>query len=540
MKVFTVAEMVAAERAADAQGHGYAVMMEHAGRAVAAAIQARRAVPGLPILALIGPGNNGGDGLVAGRYLAEAGAEVTFYLSRARDPQTDDNLARVLALGLPTLLAEQDPEWHLLRTQLAGAAILIDGLLGTGVTRPIRGRLEALLHQVQVGLALRRKSAAPNTTLTTVMPLSWPTRRPADDQAVWVVAVDCPSGLDCDSGALDAAAVAADLTVTFAGPKRGHFLEPGVWACGELVVADIGIDPGLTAAVPVEVAAAGSLAAGLPSRPPQGHKGTFGFALIVGGSAHYWGAPILAAWAALRAGAGLAALATPGAIRPMAAQRLPEATFEPTPDERDLGQASAEFLLASPDRLARYDAVLLGPGLGPTPDAFLGPLLSSQRLPPRLVVDADALNYLARQSNWPRLLPAGAILTPHPGELARLLGGESTTLNRIELARRLAAEWGHSLVLKGAHTLVAAPDGRCTIFPFANPALAVAGSGDVLAGTIVSLLAQGVATYPAACLGVYLHALAGRRAAQAVGDAGLLAHEIAEALPLARAALAAV
>lgn len=537
MKVFTVAEMVAAERAAAAQGHSYAALMERAGRAVAEAIQARRAVCGLNILALVGPGNNGGDSLVAGRYLAEAGAVVTFYLSRARDPQTDGNLARVQALGLPTLLAEQDRAWQLLRARLSGADILIDGLLGTGVTRPISGPLAELLHQVQAGLIERRPSGTPLAPLTTVMPLPWPAAPPAIRSAVWVVAVDCPSGLNCDSGALDAAATAADLTVTFAGPKRGHFLEPGAWACGELVVADIGIEPALTAAVPVEVATATDMAAYLPPRPPQGHKGTFGFALIVGGSAHYWGAPILAAWAALRAGTGVAALATPGAIRPLAAQRLPEATFEPTPDEHDLGGSSAEFILSPPNRLARYDAILLGPGLGPAPDAFLKPLLAAQRLPTRLVVDADALNYLTRQADWPRLLPTDAILTPHPGELARLLGQERPELDRIELARRLAAEWGHILVLKGAHTLVAAPDGRCTIFPFANPALAVAGSGDVLAGTIVSLLAQGVANYPAACLGVYLHALAGQQAARLLSNAGLLAHEIAEALPLARAAL---
>lgn len=537
MKVFTVAEMVAAEKAADAQGHGYAEMMERAGRALAEAILARRDVHGRSVLVLVGPGNNGGDGLVAGRYLAEAGADVAFYLSRPRDPQTDVNLARVQAMGWLTLEAGLDQRWRVLRARLRITDILIDGLLGTGVSRPISGPLADLMRQVQAGLAERRAVTAPDAPLTTVMPLIWPAARPPAG-GVWVAAVDCPSGLNCDTGELDELAFPADLTVTFAGPKRGHFLEPGVWACGELVAADIGIDPYLTAGISVEVATAAGLAAWLPTRLPQGHKGSFGFALVAGGSAGYWGAPVLAARAVLRAGAGLAALAVPGAIRTLAALQLPEATFEPLPDERDLGADSAEFLLFPPTRLQRYDAVLLGPGLGPNPDAFLAPLLAGRRLSSRLVVDADGLNYLARQVSWPQLLPAGTILTPHPGELARLLGENTPGLDRIELARQKSAEWGHILVLKGAHTLVAAPDGRCTLFPFANPALATAGSGDVLAGTIVSLLAQGLDNYPAACLGVYLHALAGQAAARPLGGAGLLAHEIADALPGARQALA--
>ncbi len=542
MKVFTVAQMVAAEKAADAQGHSYAAMMELAGRRTAQAIMARQSVAGRRMLALLGPGNNGGDGLVAGRYLAEAGADVMFYLTRRRDPATDENLARVLGMGLLVVEHEQDQRWRVLRTRLAITDMVLDALLGTGFTRPIEGRLAQLLRQVQAGLAERNAflaGAATPPPLTPVTPLQLPpTATPA---RVFIVAVDCPSGLNCDTGALDPLTLPADLTVTFAGPKWGHFLEPGADACGELVAAEIGIDPRLTAGVTLESATPAALAAHLPTRPAAGHKGTFGFGLVVGGSHRYWGAPALAARAALRIGCGLVALGLPAAIRLAAALQLPEATYEPLPDENNLGAESAAALFHASEGgrppLARYVACLLGPGLGPESASFMQAFLTDPAGLPPLVVDADGLNHLAAQPDWPHRLPAGSILTPHVGEMRRLAGVPPAN-NLILWAQQQAAAWGHIVVLKSARTVVAAPTGDSMIFPFPNPALATAGSGDVLAGAILGLLTQGVTPYWAACLGVYLHALAGQQAA--VGSAGLLAHEIAEALPAARAQLAAV
>ena len=557
IKIYTVAEMVAAEKAADAAGHAYAQMMESAGRLVAEAVQQRHDVAERQVLVLVGPGNNGGDGLVAGRYLAEAGAVVAFYLLKPRDMADDENLARVEEMGLEVLLADYDQRYRVLRHRLRVTDILIDALLGTGVTRPIEGQLAALLEQVGAAVAEKRRAAAPGRPplLSVATPPTAPDDTPAwDDERPRrpiVVAVDCPSGLNCDSGALDPLAVAADLTVTFAGPKRGHFRFPGAAACGELVVADIDIDPQLPAirGVALELATAELARALLPSRPPDGHKGTFGTALIAAGSIRYWGAPALAARGAFRGGAGLVTLAVPQRLRPALAGQFPEATYPAITDTDTLGVATANLLLGS---LASYGALLVGPGLGEAA-SFMTALLDGLRSPadggllsddvtaPPLIVDADGLNLLAQMPNWPTRLPPHTILTPHPGEMARLVGRPLSAVRdeeRVALARESAAAWGHVVLLKGAYTVIAAPGGQATLLPFANPLLAVAGSGDVLGGIIVSLLAQGVKPYEAAVLGGYLHGAAGQLAADYWGNAGLLASELADWVSHVRRGLA--
>lgn len=539
MICFTVAEMIAAERAADAAGHSYAAMMEQAGRATAEALTARLPIAGKRVLVLVGPGNNGGDGLVAARYLAAAGADLFVYLAKPRDPAVDLNLAQVQQMGLPVATAADDTRYRVLRARLRISDVLVDALLGTGVSRPIGGELAALLRQTAAGLAERNAALrGPAPTLTSLLP----TPRPAPPR-VRVLAVDCPSGLNCDTGELDPLALPADWTVTFAGPKRGHFAFPGAAACGELIVADIGIAPAPGDEPRVEVATPALAAALLPDRPADGHKGTFGTALIVAGTADYWGAPALAGRGAYRAGCGLTALAVPNALRTALAPQLPEATFPHLPDALHWSAAGAQALRPW---LARCRALLVGPGLGAA-DAFLDELLATPDLPP-LVLDADALNYLARRDRWWERLPPQTILTPHPGEMARLTGAgdqfplhppfEAQPRDRIALAQRCAAQWQVHLVLKGAHTVIARPDGSATIAPIAAPLLATAGSGDVLAGIIVGLLAQGVSPADAALLGAYLHAAAGRLLAAEYGNAGLLAHEIADAAARVRAALA--
>ncbi|MFZ0546625.1 MAG: NAD(P)H-hydrate dehydratase [Candidatus Promineifilaceae bacterium] len=536
MKVFSVAEMVAAEKAADAAdgagGLSYAQMMETAGKSVAEAVIARWPVEERTITVLIGPGNNGGDGLVAGRYLAQAGADVTFYLFKERDPEKDTNLAKVMEMGLFVLNASFDQRYRVLRTRLNITDIVIDALLGTGVSRPIGGELAKLMGQVQAGLDERRQILAEKqrAILTSTAALDAPPASEAFRQPI-VVAVDCPSGLNCDNGAIDPLAVAADLTVTFAGPKRGHFVFPGAGYCGELVVADIGIDPKLpeVSEVGLELVTADTARSLLPPRPSDGHKGTFGSVLVAAGSANYWGAPFLAGKAAYRVGAGLVALAVPTANRPSLATQLPEATYPPISAEDVLDAESARSLF---DNLTSYQSLLVGPGVNGADD-FLTTLLTAESLP-LLVIDADGLNILSRQDNWPELLPPNTILTPHPGEMARLMGVSLSALKEMErvgLAQKQAAEWGCVVLLKGAYTVVAGPDGRCALLPFANPALAVAGSGDVLSGIIAGLLGQGLASFEAAVLGGYLHGAA----ATAVGlDSGLLAGEISDQLPLVR------
>lgn len=529
IKVFTVEEMVAAEKAADASGVTYDQMMETAGRSVAQAIMERYPVEGRSVMVLVGPGNNGGDGLVAAHYLAEAGADVALYLYRPRDPQEDANFARVQEMGLFHANAGDDQRYRVLRRRLRGTDILIDALLGTGVDRPIGGELARLMEQVQAGLDERARKEGGPGMLTSIAAVELPETngvRPV------VVSVDCPSGLNTDTGALDPLAIPADLTVTFAGPKRGHFIFPGAAAVGELVVADIGIEEGLpeVQSVSLELVTAQMARELLPERPISGHKGTFGWTLIAAGSENYWGAPLLCGRGAYRAGAGLVAVAVPQSVRPVVAGQLPEATYPAVPDRANMGADSARALL---DIVDGYDALLFGPGLGEGTTFVETLLAEAERLPP-LVVDADGLNVLAGMEDWPHRLPANTVLTPHPGEMARLVGaplGEVQEMDRVELAREKAAAWGHVVLLKGAYTVVAAPDGRIVLLPFAHPILSTAGSGDVLAGVIGALLGQGLPPYEAAVLGAYLHGAAGRLAADDVGDAGLLAAEIADWVP---------
>ncbi len=538
IKVFTVAEMIMAEKAADGAGVSYAQMMETAGCCVAAAIVERCAVAGKHILILVGPGNNGGDGLVAGRYLAQAGAEVVFYLYKPRDANNDENFKQIQQMDLPIILMGGDADYQLLHDQLAQTDILIDALLGTGVTRPISGNLAELLRIIKEEIEGKQQKEVTGmrARLTVVGDGNGrlPTKTPL------ICAVDCPSGLNCDNGNLDPLAIRADHTVTFAGPKRGHFRFPGAGACGELIVADIDISTELpdVANVKVELATAVAMQKLLPPRPINGHKGTFGTSLIAAGSQHYFGAPLLAAKGAYRVGAGLVALALPQLILPTVAGQMPEATYPPITAENKLDAESVAEMITT-GALARAKSLLVGPGLDAAAEFMQALLAIRDELPP-LLVDADGLNLLAALPDWPKRLPPHTILTPHPGEMARLTGMSLEAVNaadRVELASTKAQEWGHVILLKGAYTVVANVDGRCHILPFANPALAVAGSGDVLSGIIAGLLAQGMRPYAAAVLGGFLHAAAGQLAADKIGSAGVLAHEIADRVPQARLAL---
>ena len=532
-RIMTVAEMVAVEQAADAGGWSYAAMMETAGKRVAEAIAARLPPAGKTVTVLVGPGNNGGDGLVAGRYLAEMGADVGFYLYRPRDPQADENMARVQEMGLLALVAEYDQRYRVLRHRLTITDILVDALLGTGASRPIGGDLAQLLRQVSGGLAERRAimAAAQQPPL---LAIETATPRPAGPL---LVAVDCPSGLNCDTGDLDPLALPADLTVTFAGAKRGHFRFPGAGACGTLVVADIGIPADLPALrdVVLRLATAARVRDLLPPRPPDGHKGRFGRVLIAAGSSRYQGAPLLAARGAFRAGAGLVTLAVPDAVRAAIVAALPEATYmQPLPPDLLNAGAGARVRDMAPEMAA----LLVGPGLDAA-TGFIKALFNGSPLPP-LLVDADGLNLLAAQPDWWSRLPPRTVLTPHPGEMARLLGSDLAAVlaaDRVALAREAAARWGHIVLLKGAFTVVADPGGATTLLPFANPLLAVGGSGDVLSGVIAALLAQGADPYAAAVAGGYLHALAAQRLRGRLGAAGLLTSELADEIPAARLAL---
>lgn len=566
MKLVTVEQMKSLEQRSDAAGHDYATMMERAGHAVASVVRDRAPV-GASVLVLVGPGNNGGDGLVAARYLHGWGFRTEVYIWRRNDGGEDPNLDIVRELDIPLTWADGEAEHARLAEGVQRCDVVIDALLGTGVTGPLRGGLPELLGVVRQQVRARRRlTAAP-------APVRNPAAPPAGERGLsrpLVVAVDVPSGLDSDSGAIDERALPADLTVTLACPKRGQYAFPGAEYVGELLVADIGIDPALARDLPDDAAAAVADAAGvaalLPERPASSHKGTYGRALIVAGSTNYVGAACLAAQAAYRVGAGLVTLAVPEAIYPIVAAKVTEPTFLVLP--HDMGVLVPDALRVLAPRLGEYEALLVGPGLGREPKTreLVAALLARKgatrhaigfaptptrreeqppSLPP-MVVDADALNLLAEIDGWWEGLTGPAILTPHPGEMARLstgrdpspcLGVDAIQRDRLGVARDAARRWGQVVVLKGAYTVVATPEGAVTVIPFANAALATAGTGDVLAGAIVGFLAQGLAPRDAAVCGAYLHGLAGEMWSRRTARAGMLAGDLLPLLPEALEAL---
>jgi NAD(P)H-hydrate epimerase len=527
------------EQLTDAAGHSYTEMMEMAGRAVAETALSQMLVePGRRVLVLVGPGNNGGDGLVAAHYLLEARENARIYIWK-RDVEGDGNFDRLRG-RCPVLWAENDAGLVELRRELAGSGLVIDALLGTGAARPIEGRLAEILAAVKdevarrvIGPRVEPDPLRPRFPLEEARGVERQGLLPAANVApLSVLAVDCPSGLNCDTGALDPAAVPADLTVTFAYPKWGQLQHPGAAACGRLAVAPIGVPTELDDLLPVELAEPERVAALLPRRPADANKGTFGKALIAGGSSLYTGAPALSGWAAARSGAGLVTVALPLEIQPFLAARLLSLTWLPLPSVD--GKHSREGGIALRERLGSFDAALVGPGLTAQEEAgaFLDELLTAAPNATRFVFDADALNLLAKRPDWPHRLPRLSVLTPHPGEMSRLTGLSISQINgnRIATARQYAQEWGHVVLLKGAHTVIAHPDGRASVLPFADPALAKAGSGDVLAGVIVAMLAQGLAPYEAAVTGGYIHGQAGVLAGESAGAASATAEDYVAAL----------
>jgi NAD(P)H-hydrate epimerase len=496
-------------------------LMENAGLAVAQeAWLALGEVAERRIVVLVGPGNNGGDGLVAARHLLEWGGAVTLYLLTPRDDK-DPVFAPLHAAKVHTVLAERDAKegYRRLEELLSGADLVIDALLGTGRARAIEGDLAAALDRLREA---RGRSLPPR-----------------------LLAVDLPTGLDADTGAVDPHCVAADTTVALGFSKVGLHVLPGSQVAGRVEVVDIGIAASALPGPGTELMTGRWARSALPERPPGANKGTFGRALVVAGSPRYVGAAYLACMGGLRAGAGLVTLACARSLYPVFASKLTEATFEPLPDEEGYLSAEAAHSVGQALASGAYETLLVGPGLGQEgyTRAFvrsllplLAPSTGSARAGVRsAVIDADGLNNLSQVEEWWKEVPVPAVVTPHPGELSRLTGlpVEEIQTDRLKAARECAAGWGVTVVLKGANTAVAAADGHAMLSPFANPGLASGGTGDVLAGAISGLLAQGLAPFEAAALGVYLHGAAGERVREELGEAGMIASDLLPALPRA-------
>ena len=555
MYILSVEQMRRAEAAADAAGETYASMMERAGQAVAAAVRRLRPTAQLRVLILVGPGNNGGDGLVAAYHLRQAGAEVCCYIWKRK--AAGESLAeRAAQAGCRLLRAEEDAGGGALAREAEVADVIVDALLGTGADRPIAGALKDILSAVRCAVEVRRSPRPAGEDSPRLLdPIESRLERPL---APLVLAVDVPSGLNCDSGVPDPSTLPADVTVTFGFPKRGQIIFPGADLVGRLLVADIGIAPHMVENPRLHLVTGDMVAERLPARPRYAHKGTFGRALIVAGSVNYIGAPALAAAAATRVGAGLVTLALAEDIHAAVSAKLMEPTYILLPSE--MGVISSEAIRVLDERLDGYEALLIGPGLSQEKEVvrFVQEFLAGKgrdrprsrgrigfgageedsepapALPP-LVIDADALNALARSERWWERVPAGSILTPHPGEMARLLGTEIANVqaDRLGVASRAAGEWNQIVVLKGAHTVIAEPAGDVYVLPFANPILASAGTGDVLAGAIVGLLAQGLKPLDAALAGAFLHGLAGEEVERSRRQgAGTVASDLLPVLPV--------
>ncbi len=508
MKIVTVSQMRAIEQQAAAAGLPSEALMENAGLAVARHIRSwLGSVLGRHFLVLVGPGNNGGDGLVAARHLHDWGAAVAVF---SPTPRAESDVNRQICCRRGIRMVEgPDQEEEVFDTLLAAAEVVVDAFFGTGSSRPLGGAFRGALLKV-------REARAGN-------------RVPR------VVALDLPSGLNADTGAADEACLSADITVTLGYPKHGLFLFPGAGAVGQLVVADIGLPDRLADHVTTEMITPGMVRAILPKRPPDANKGTFGRVLVCGGSINYIGAMHLACEAALRAGAGLVTLSAPASLQPILASKLTEVTYAPLP-ESEPGVVAAEAASTLQPLLAASTAVLLGCGLGQSQAAMAlveSLVLGAGRLPAP-VLDADALNLMARVPRWWQRLPSDAILTPHPGEMSRLAGLPVADIQarRLAVARDCAVMWGKTVVLKGACTVVACPDGTTFVNPAANPGLASAGTGDVLAGAIVGLAAQGLPPRDAAIAGVFIHSQAGEAAGRRLGQAGMLAGDLLPLLPV--------
>ena len=509
MNVVTVEEMHRLEQQAVDAGVSISGLMERAGLAVAAAVREELGgAAGRRIVVLVGPGNNGGDGLVAARHLARWGAIVTAFVPVGRrDPDPLETSAR--EFGCQFL----GPNEGLREERLDGADVVIDALLGTGRGRALDGPIAATLVQV------KRSKAT-------------------------VISVDVPTGIDADTGTSDPITAPAAVTVILGRPKIGLFQPDAAPIAGRLVLAEIGI-PQEIGFDGIRLIDASTVRFALPQRASGGHKGSFGRVLVVGGSRNYVGAPVLAGRGAARVGAGLITLATPASVSGRVSTMMSEATHVPLRERGHPEDAGLEDSPTIAEAARDSDSLIVGPGLGSGKGgrAVLEELLghpSAKDFPP-IVLDADALNILAERTGWQRRLSSPAVVTPHPGEMARLRGtstGDVQT-NRIVIARESAAEWGVTVVLKGAFTVVADPDGRVAISAWALSALGSAGTGDVLAGAIAGLLAQGVSPFEAACSAVYLHGAAGVLAATSGGDptAGLLAGDLADRLPAAMGAV---
>lgn len=482
-------------------------LMERAGTGVVTQLEARFGpLAGKSIVILCGKGNNGGDGFVIGRLLRRKKSRVHVLLlaspsDLSRDAKTMyQRLVRSAGPSVVTRPADAEA----IRQRLAAGDVIVDAMLGTGLSAPVTGIFRDAIEAI---------TAAGRPT----------------------VAVDLPSGLHADSGMVLGAAIRADLTVTFGLPKAGLYSGSGIDCAGTVRLVDIGIPASFVQAIGSRLMLLTETAARatLPPRRLASHKGTYGHVGIIAGSVGKTGAAAMAALAALRVGTGLVTAAVPSSVNDILEAKLLEVMTLPLPETkaRTFARSGLDRLLAFAD--AR-DAVAIGPGLTTHPETVDLVQQFVKRVDKPCVLDADALNALAGKSSLLTECKRPPIITPHPGEMARL-ETEATTQSvnddRLGTATRFARERGVFVILKGARTVIARPDGMAAICPTGNPGMATAGTGDILTGMIGGLLAQGLTPWDAACAATYFHGLAGDLAARHLGQAGMIARDLIRYIP---------
>jgi len=485
------------------------VLMENAAfRVVDESIGMLGAVSGKKAVVCAGKGNNGGDAFAAARHLYNKGARVKAYIVAGIKDITGDaavNLNALLMSGAEIRELETGFSADALRNDLKSADIILDGIFGTG----LKGKVEGPAAEV---IALINESGRP------------------------VISIDIPSGLSGETGKILGCCVKARKTVTFGLPKIGLAVYPGCEYAGEVVVADIGIPRKVTEALDIRtnIIDADMVAKIIPSRRRESNKGDYGKVLIITGSTGMTGAGCLAACAALRSGAGLVYLGVPSSLSFIYEIALRESITIPLEDEGK-GFLSAKSAKSILERMEGKTVVAAGPGLSVNDDIaeIMESIIKNAKMP--LILDADALNAVSRDVSVLGHLKADAVVTPHPGEMARLAGMTVKEVqdDRIGAAKEFACKWNVITVLKGARTVIAVPDGTVYINPTGNAGMATAGAGDVLTGMIAGFAAQGIRLEDAVVAGVYLHGLAGDIAASEKGEHGLIAADLADRLPYA-------
>ncbi|HUY26056.1 MAG TPA: NAD(P)H-hydrate dehydratase [Candidatus Binataceae bacterium] len=490
-------------------------LMTRAGEAVADIVAQRYpAAASAGVLAVCGKGNNGGDAMVAARRLCQRGVAVrVVLLGSGAELKGDAARAHGEFTGAGGVSVPAPDESGLEVAFGARPGAIIDGIFGIGLNAPVRSIARAVIERMNA-------MGAP------------------------IVAVDIASGVDSDTGAIMGAAVRAAITITFGYAKFGHVSYPGAAHCGELAIAEIGFAPAALG----EIAPRGRFfeaaeaRAYLAPRAVDAHKGNFGHPIIIAGSRGKSGAAILAARAALRAGAGLVTAAIPESIQPIVAAAQAELMTEPVA-ERGGHFAGADAAAALAHLITGKSAIVFGPGVGLNEDTrdLLAWMLREAVSPERpMLIDADGLNALAQLGCATAAAAAGPlVMTPHPGEMARLLGTSATEVNanRVGAARRLAELTGASALLKGARSVIASADGQVIVNSSGNPGMATPGMGDALSGIVGALMGAGMRPFEALALGVFMHGYAADRVARRIGAVGYLAGDVIAELPAARAAL---